>query len=1040
VAVQGTAGYIPTPNGMGEVGLAPTFPGVDFVKTLKMPDFRVRAIAGPEATYRFEMAGIQAPGVVAWWLGGVMSPWTDVMSSMGLRPPSTGAFTCPTATIQCAFGTIDDNFDAVAKTPSICGYSPHTNLYPHLDSHHICDNPLDRRMVDHRNGVSPYMCSFSGNAAYDLTKRCMCEQPAWDPKAWDIYVRRETTLCGNGVRVAPEECDDGNTIGGDGCGPSCKVEFGFTCAAGTGPGGVDVCATWDGCQASGNVTSVGSGLASTVSIFADPVTRSAAMRVACIRQRGPRTDPSTGLRDPRSGWTVLATIAAHDGGLDATNGSVRVGLPEAANSQGSSRLSDAEARTALLHPHVDDPANVVLPPAHVLTYIFALEPVYEEGPDPVTQRMRTPVYLRHRAVDPALFAPMNGSDPLLGILRATTVPGQGTDGLEICHEPPKTSAGASAEAHDAPPSFTECEWHRVGNPADIAARVVTRYGTANATTTTSGNDPGQDGNACGLGAYCASDAYTTFAPFQRADSWVTGAAPAFGVSSHNVNANWTSSATTATPFETLAARLGISGLSLLDPSRAFVPIDTLWATREGARDDCARVRAVPVLTLPLRRSLSIAEASELGTRLGVDVAELDSLAEKSGNYEPAMRLLRDASRVALDELAIRMLESLTLADVDELEAVATTPLGLGLLPDGLEGASSSCGCLSPPCGSNTMQCACATATCSAHPDMCSLFAVGGGPHGTCRAASLAFSRAQLLAPTPDLVTSATLVDVQRAVRALAGLRIFSRKLTLAEIQSRPRPAVEALAVALSQSLTTAIDPGIDLPLTIATVQLMSRATLDSTVQTLVKGESGGLVDKVLGTTHRGSPLPTAARALATCDASQAPSVGSALARGSHSAMGSYGSHGAHLGGSLWSANDDGSSSTLHGPHGLHSPHASSSTTTAGAGSAAANDTHWQFAPHDSLALAAHAVPFPLAVSLALSRVRIRSGSDCVAPRLVRIMAKAVIEPLTMAQDSPTAYDSEFPTWRLVARFAGMGNITGVWTHGAGYCDDGASSS
>jgi cysteine-rich repeat protein len=40
--------------------------------------------------------------------------------------------------------------------------------------------------------------------------------------------------CGNGVVDGNEQCDDGNTSSGDGCGATCNVEPGFTCA-GTSP-------------------------------------------------------------------------------------------------------------------------------------------------------------------------------------------------------------------------------------------------------------------------------------------------------------------------------------------------------------------------------------------------------------------------------------------------------------------------------------------------------------------------------------------------------------------------------------------------------------------------------------------------------------------------------------------------------------------------------------------------------------------------------------------------------------------------------------
>ena len=38
--------------------------------------------------------------------------------------------------------------------------------------------------------------------------------------------------CGDGFRVAPEECDDGNLEDNDGCSFNCKIEVGWTCVGG----------------------------------------------------------------------------------------------------------------------------------------------------------------------------------------------------------------------------------------------------------------------------------------------------------------------------------------------------------------------------------------------------------------------------------------------------------------------------------------------------------------------------------------------------------------------------------------------------------------------------------------------------------------------------------------------------------------------------------------------------------------------------------------------------------------------------------------
>lgn len=52
------------------------------------------------------------------------------------------------------------------------------------------------------------------------------------------------TTCGDGVVDVGEECDDGGTSGGDGCGAACLVESGYVCSAllAGGGEGSSVCA------------------------------------------------------------------------------------------------------------------------------------------------------------------------------------------------------------------------------------------------------------------------------------------------------------------------------------------------------------------------------------------------------------------------------------------------------------------------------------------------------------------------------------------------------------------------------------------------------------------------------------------------------------------------------------------------------------------------------------------------------------------------------------------------------------------------------
>lgn len=49
-----------------------------------------------------------------------------------------------------------------------------------------------------------------------------------------------TEKCGDGLDFGKYQCDDGNTIDGDGCSSLCAIETGYTCKGGT-PSRRDVC-------------------------------------------------------------------------------------------------------------------------------------------------------------------------------------------------------------------------------------------------------------------------------------------------------------------------------------------------------------------------------------------------------------------------------------------------------------------------------------------------------------------------------------------------------------------------------------------------------------------------------------------------------------------------------------------------------------------------------------------------------------------------------------------------------------------------------
>ena len=49
-----------------------------------------------------------------------------------------------------------------------------------------------------------------------------------------------TSVCGDGLRVPPEQCDDGNNIGSDGCSSTCIIEPMWVCTGGS-PTSKDTC-------------------------------------------------------------------------------------------------------------------------------------------------------------------------------------------------------------------------------------------------------------------------------------------------------------------------------------------------------------------------------------------------------------------------------------------------------------------------------------------------------------------------------------------------------------------------------------------------------------------------------------------------------------------------------------------------------------------------------------------------------------------------------------------------------------------------------
>lgn len=70
---------------------------------------------------------------------------------------------------------------------------------------------------DDNNTVSGDGCSST--CQIEPGYQCVTTQPS---KCWAI--------CGDGVKTPTEKCDDGNIAGGDGCSAVCTIEFGYICS------------------------------------------------------------------------------------------------------------------------------------------------------------------------------------------------------------------------------------------------------------------------------------------------------------------------------------------------------------------------------------------------------------------------------------------------------------------------------------------------------------------------------------------------------------------------------------------------------------------------------------------------------------------------------------------------------------------------------------------------------------------------------------------------------------------------------------------
>lgn len=140
--------------------------------------------------------------------------------------------------------------------------------------------------------TAPLTCP--GRAQFTTAARCIAGDPAHTAVAADVTVRC-VGLCGDGITDPGEDCDDGNTVAGDCCSPTCHLEpDGSRC-----PDDGDVCNGESACHAGvcGPATA------------ADTLLCGMAHQVAVISNFG---DDTITLLDAKSG-TISAPVPVSDG-------------------------------------------------------------------------------------------------------------------------------------------------------------------------------------------------------------------------------------------------------------------------------------------------------------------------------------------------------------------------------------------------------------------------------------------------------------------------------------------------------------------------------------------------------------------------------------------------------------------------------------------------------------------------------------------------------------------------------------------------------
>lgn len=115
---------------------------------------------------------------------------------------------------------------ACRGVPSYCTFSCGNGVW---NEHALEDCDNGEKKDDNENIVEDGCIEKSDDPDLGCTKQSgwSCINTAGKPSIC-------TTICGDGLIKGSEDCDDGNTINGDGCTSKCKVELGWICKGADG--------------------------------------------------------------------------------------------------------------------------------------------------------------------------------------------------------------------------------------------------------------------------------------------------------------------------------------------------------------------------------------------------------------------------------------------------------------------------------------------------------------------------------------------------------------------------------------------------------------------------------------------------------------------------------------------------------------------------------------------------------------------------------------------------------------------------------------